>query len=46
MVFENTTLPLRGVIFDCDGVIIDSKEANTTFYNSVLHHFGLPSMTP
>lgn len=32
------------VIFDCDGVMFDSRRANINFYNSVLHHFGLPPM--
>ena len=36
---------LAGVIFDCDGVMIDSREANNTFYNKVLAFFGLPPMT-
>jgi HAD superfamily hydrolase (TIGR01509 family) len=37
---------LKGVIFDCDGVMIDSRDANRIFYNRVLAHFGLPPMTP
>jgi HAD superfamily hydrolase (TIGR01509 family) len=37
---------LKGVIFDCDGVMIDSIGANRIFYNRVLAHFGLPPMTP
>lgn len=37
---------LGGVIFDCDGVIIDSCSANGIYYNRVLEHFGLPPMTP
>lgn len=36
---------LAGVIFDCDGVMIDSREANNLFYNRVLAHLGLPPMT-
>ncbi len=32
------------VIFDCDGVMFDSRRANINFYNHILHHFGLPSM--
>ncbi|MBO4300984.1 MAG: HAD-IA family hydrolase [Desulfovibrio sp.] len=36
---------LAGVVFDCDGVMIDSREANTIFYNRVLAYFGLPPMT-
>jgi len=36
---------IAGVIFDCDGVMIDSREANNIFYNRVLAWFGLPPMT-
>ena len=37
---------LSGVIFDCDGVMINSRAANDEFYNRVLAYFGLPPMTP
>jgi phosphoglycolate phosphatase len=37
---------LKLVGFDCDGVLFDSREANTEFYNSILKRFGLPPMTP
>ena len=37
---------LAGVIFDCDGVIVDSRESNSVVYNRVLEHFNLPPMTP
>ena len=33
------------VIFDCDGVMFDSREANIHFYNHLLSRFGLPGMT-
>ena len=33
------------VIFDCDGVMFDSRQANVNFYNHLLSHFGLPLMT-
>ncbi|MGE4293277.1 MAG: HAD family hydrolase [Desulfovibrio sp.] len=33
-----------GVIFDCDGVLIDSLAANTWYYNTFRAHFGLPKM--
>ena len=36
----------QAVIFDCDGVMFDSRQANTNFYNHLLSHFGLPSMPP
>lgn len=35
---------VRGVIFDCDGVLIDSFEANRAYYNQYRRHFGLPPM--
>ncbi len=31
-------------IFDCDGVLFDSREANRHYYNAVLHEVGLPPM--
>ena len=34
------------VIFDCDGVMFDSRRANINFYNHILANFGLPPMTP
>lgn len=30
------------VIFDCDGVMFDSRQANINFYNHLLDHFDLP----
>jgi len=30
------------VIFDCDGVMFDSRRSNISFYNHLLSHFGLP----
>lgn len=33
------------VIFDCDGVMFDSRQANINFYNHLLSHFALPPMT-
>ena len=32
------------VVFDCDGVMFDSREANINFYNHLLTHFHLPPM--
>jgi phosphoglycolate phosphatase len=32
------------VIFDCDGVMFDSKQANIHFYNHLLARFNLPGM--
>jgi len=36
---------LTVIIYDCDGVLIDSSAANQTFYNQILGHFGLPPLT-
>jgi phosphoglycolate phosphatase len=33
------------IIFDCDGVLFDSKDANIAFYNQILSQFHLPPMT-
>ena len=32
------------VIFDCDGVMFDSRKANIAFYNNIVEHFGKPSL--
>jgi phosphoglycolate phosphatase len=37
-------MKLKIVIFDCDGVMFDSKFANQTYYNQLLHHFNYPPM--
>lgn len=31
---------IRGVVFDCDGVLFESRSANLAYYNTVLKHFG------
>jgi phosphoglycolate phosphatase len=36
---------VRAVIFDCDGVMFDSKEANAAYYNQLLSRFNLPPLT-
>jgi phosphoglycolate phosphatase len=38
----NTT---KVIIFDCDGVLFDSREANIAFYNQILSQFHLPPLT-
>jgi HAD superfamily hydrolase (TIGR01509 family) len=38
--------PLKLVIFDCDGVMFDSKGANEKYYNHVLAELGYGPMTP
>lgn len=35
---------LKLIIFDCDGVMFDSKNANRHFYNHMLTNFGHPPM--
>lgn len=30
----------RGIIFDCDGVLFESRQANLAYYNKVLAYFG------
>ena len=31
---------IRGIIFDCDGVLFESREANLAYYNTVLQQLG------
>ena len=35
---------IKAVVFDCDGVMFDSAEANRRYYDEVLAHFGRPPM--
>jgi phosphoglycolate phosphatase len=35
---------LKLIIFDCDGVMFDSRIANREYYNHLLVHFGRPIM--
>jgi phosphoglycolate phosphatase len=37
---------ISAVVFDCDGVMFDSRQANVNFYNHILFHFGLHPLTP
>lgn len=36
----------QGIIFDCDGVVIDSKRANIGYYNALRGFLGLPPLSP
>ncbi len=36
---------IKVVVFDCDGVMFDSREANRAFYNHILADFGRKEMT-
>ncbi len=38
--------PLKLIIFDCDGVLFDSKAANQAYYDHLLAKFGYPPMDP
>ena len=35
---------ISAVIFDCDGVMFQSRQANINFYNHLLGHYGVPLM--
>ncbi len=35
---------IKAVIFDCDGVMFDTAQANRKFYDEVLENFGKPPM--
>ena len=37
---------IKAAIFDCDGVLFDSQDANTAYYNRILAKFDRPPMTP
>jgi phosphoglycolate phosphatase len=34
------------VVFDCDGVMFDTTQANMAYYNEILQHFNRPTLTP
>ncbi|MDY7036422.1 MAG: HAD-IA family hydrolase [Thermodesulfobacteriota bacterium] len=36
---------ISAIIFDCDGVMFDSRQANINYYNHILSHFELSLMT-
>jgi HAD superfamily hydrolase (TIGR01509 family) len=36
---------IKAIIYDCDGVLIDSLESNEAYYNHILEHFGQPPLT-
>jgi len=37
---------VKGVIFDCDGVLVDSMDANRMYYNLIRAKLGMLPMTP
>ena len=36
---------LKVLVFDCDGVMFDTENANRIYYNSILEHFNKPLLT-
>ena len=36
---------IRGVVFDCDGVLFDSRDVNRHYYNHILLALGLVPMS-
>ncbi len=40
-----TRRPLKLLIFDCDGVLFDSREANRAYYNAICKALGRPPLT-
>lgn len=42
---ETSVHDIKGIVFDCDGVLFDSKEANTAYYNHIRFAVELPPMT-
>jgi len=39
-------MDVKVVVFDCDGVLFDSRAANVGYYNHILDRLGRPPMTP
>ena len=37
---------INGFIFDCDGVLFDTRESNAQYYNAIRGRLGLGPMTP
>src|SRR4030043_1040905 len=37
---------VKVIIYDCDGVLIDSRRSNAAFYNHILERFALPPLSP
>jgi HAD superfamily hydrolase (TIGR01509 family) len=37
---------IAGIIFDCDGVLFESRAANLAYYNAILTAFGEPPVDP
>lgn len=37
---------VAAIVFDCDGVLFESRDANLAYYNAILEAFGEPPVTP
>ncbi|WP_428558747.1 MAG: HAD family hydrolase [Solidesulfovibrio sp. DCME] len=37
---------VKGVVFDCDGVLVDSRDANRMYYNLIREGLGMLPITP
>ncbi len=37
---------VKGIVFDCDGVLVDSRDANRMYYNLIRKGLGLLPITP
>jgi phosphoglycolate phosphatase len=42
---SDKTNNVKVVVFDCDGVMFDTEQANRMYYNGILDHFGKSPMT-
>ncbi len=36
---------IKGIIFDCDGVMFDTRELNAFYYDKIIQKLGLPPLT-
>lgn len=45
MRLKSKPVRIKGIVFDCDGVLFDSKQANTAYYNHIRSAVRLPPMT-
>lgn len=43
--YSAKVMAVSAFIFDCDGVMFDSRQANINFYNHILSYFGLSPLT-
>jgi phosphoglycolate phosphatase len=42
---RRTMVNFKVVAFDCDGVLLDTEQANRVYYSNILQHFGRPAVT-